>query len=257
MTTVKWAVVVFILVEGALLYAIWKFRGRPGDAEPEQTHGNAIVEVVWTIIPAAILAFIAVPTVRTIFLTAEIPAGAMEVEVIGHQWWWEFRYPEQKIVTANEMVVAAGRARGREDPDRRRAARLLGAAVRRQARRLPPEVHHASGSPPIRWVPSPASAPSSAASSTGGWGFAGGGEDPGRIRPVGRDPAGRVAAHQQRRGRRRHHHAGRSRRGAGQVRARQRDGPGPARLHGRRMHRLSRDGRHADGGHSRRCRART
>ena len=109
MTTVKWAVVVFILVEGALLYAIWRFRGRPGDQEPEQTHGNAVVEVVWTIIPAAILAFIAVPTVRTIFKTAEIPAGAMEVEVIGHQWWWEFRYPEQQIVTANELVVPAGK----------------------------------------------------------------------------------------------------------------------------------------------------
>jgi cytochrome c oxidase subunit 2 len=65
--------------------------------------------VVWTIIPAAILAFIAVPTVRTIFRTAEIPAGAMEVEVIGHQWWWEFRYPEQQIVTANELVVPAGK----------------------------------------------------------------------------------------------------------------------------------------------------
>ncbi len=109
MTTVKWAVVTFVLVEGALLYVIWKFRGHPGDQEPEQTHGNAILEVVWTIIPAAILAFIAVPTVRTIFQTADIPDGAMEVEVIGHQWWWEFRYPEQQIVTANEMVVAAGR----------------------------------------------------------------------------------------------------------------------------------------------------
>jgi len=109
MTTVWWAAVVFVLVEGALLFAIWKFRSRPGDAEPEQTHGNALVEVVWTIIPAAILAFIAVPTVRTIFRTAEIPEGALEVEVIGHQWWWEFRYPEQQIVTANEMHVPAGR----------------------------------------------------------------------------------------------------------------------------------------------------
>jgi cytochrome c oxidase subunit 2 len=108
-TTVRWAVLVFVLVEGALIYAIFRFRGKPGDSEPEQTHGNTTVEVVWTIIPAAILAFIAVPTVRTIFRTSDIPAGAMEVEVIGHQWWWEFRYPEQKIVTANEMHVPAGR----------------------------------------------------------------------------------------------------------------------------------------------------
>lgn len=109
MTTVWWAVVVFVLVEGALLFAIFRFRGRPDDAEPEQTHGNATVEVVWTIIPAAILTFIAVPTIQTIFRTAELPEGAMEVEVIGHQWWWEFRYPEQGVVTANEMHVPAGR----------------------------------------------------------------------------------------------------------------------------------------------------
>jgi len=108
-TTVRWAVLVFVLVEGALLYAIFRFRAKPGDQEPEQTHGNTAVEVVWTIIPAAILAFIAVPTVRTIFKTAELPEGALEVEVIGHQWWWEFRYPEQQIVTANEMHVPAGR----------------------------------------------------------------------------------------------------------------------------------------------------
>jgi cytochrome c oxidase subunit 2 len=109
LTTVRWAVLVFVLVEGALLFALWKFRARPGDKEPEQTHGNTTVEVIWTVIPAAILAFIAVPTVRATFRTAELPAGALEVEVIGHQWWWEFRYPAERIVTANEMHVPAGR----------------------------------------------------------------------------------------------------------------------------------------------------
>ncbi len=106
--TVRWAVLVFVLVEGALIYAILKFRARPGDAEPQQTHGNALVEVVWTIIPAVILAFIAVPTVRTIFQTAEVPEDALEIEVIGHQWWWEFRYPSEGVVTATEMHVPAG-----------------------------------------------------------------------------------------------------------------------------------------------------
>jgi cytochrome c oxidase subunit 2 len=109
LTTVKWAAAVFVLVEGALLFALWRFRGRPGDAQPKQSHGNALVEIIWTLIPAAILTLIAVPTVRTIFRTAEIPSGALEIEVIGHQWWWEFRYPEQRIVTANEMHVPAGR----------------------------------------------------------------------------------------------------------------------------------------------------
>ena len=108
-STVYWAILVFVLVEGALIFAILKFRQRPDHEEPDQIHGNALVEVVWTIIPAAILTFIAVPTVRTIFRTAEMPEGALEIEVIGHQWWWEFRYPAQQVVTANEMHVPAGR----------------------------------------------------------------------------------------------------------------------------------------------------
>lgn len=108
--TVYWAVVVFVLVEGALLYAIWKFRSRPGGAEPVQTHGNTTLEIVWTIIPAVILALIAVPTVRTIFRTATKPGpDALQVEVLGHQWWWEFRYPQLGIVTANELHVPVGR----------------------------------------------------------------------------------------------------------------------------------------------------
>ena len=110
MTTVWWALGVFILVEGVLIFAIWKFRARPGDAEPAQTHGNTTVEIVWTIIPAAILAFIAVPTVKTIWRTSEDPGrDALQVEVIGHQWWFEFRYPQLGIVTANELRVPMGR----------------------------------------------------------------------------------------------------------------------------------------------------
>jgi cytochrome c oxidase subunit II len=109
-TTLLWATVVFVLVEGALLLAIWKFRDRPGAAEPVQTHGNTTLEIVWTIIPAFILAMIAVPTVRTIFRTATKPGPeALQVEVIGHQWWWEFRYPQLGITTAGELRVPAGR----------------------------------------------------------------------------------------------------------------------------------------------------
>jgi cytochrome c oxidase subunit 2 len=109
-TTLKWATVVFVLVEGALLYAIWKFRNRPGAAEPVQTHGNTTLEIVWTIIPAFILAIIAVPTVRTIMKTSQRPGpGALQVTVIGHQWWWEFRYPELGITTAGDLVVPSGR----------------------------------------------------------------------------------------------------------------------------------------------------
>jgi cytochrome c oxidase subunit 2 len=110
MNTVWAAVVVFILVEGALLWVMWRYRGKPGDPEPSQVHGNTILEIIWTAIPALVLAVIAVPTVRAIFVSYEVPAGdALEVEVIGHQWWWEFRYPQEGLVTANELHVPEGR----------------------------------------------------------------------------------------------------------------------------------------------------
>jgi cytochrome c oxidase subunit 2 len=109
-TTVRWALLVFVLVEGVLIYAIFRFRGKPGDPEPHQTHGNTTVEIIWTVIPALILAAIAVPTVRAIFQTNAIPAkDALTIEVVGHQWWWEFRYPEFNITTANEIHVPVGR----------------------------------------------------------------------------------------------------------------------------------------------------
>jgi cytochrome c oxidase subunit 2 len=109
-TTVKWAVLVFVLVEGVLIYAIFRFRGKPGDPEPHQTHGNTTVEIIWTVIPALILAAIAVPTVRAIFQTNATPSkDALTIEVVGHQWWWEFRYPEFNVTTANEIHVPVGR----------------------------------------------------------------------------------------------------------------------------------------------------
>ena len=108
-TTFKWALAVFVLVEGALLYAIFRFRGKPDDPEPHQIHGNTTIEIIWTVVPALILAAIAVPTVRGIFETNTTPKGdLLKVEVIGHQWWWEFRYPDLNLTTANEVHIPVG-----------------------------------------------------------------------------------------------------------------------------------------------------
>lgn len=102
--------IVFVFVEGILLYTIWRFRRRSENDRPEHVHGNTTLEILWTAIPALILAFIAVPTVRTIFKTqAKASADALQVEVIGHQWWWEFRYPQYKVTTANELYLPVGR----------------------------------------------------------------------------------------------------------------------------------------------------
>jgi len=107
--TFYWALGVFVLVEGALLYSVFRFRGRPDDPEPSQIHGNTTIEIIWTLIPALILAAIAVPTVKGIFDTNQTPPDVMKIEVIGHQWWWEFHYPDAGVTTANEMYIPAGR----------------------------------------------------------------------------------------------------------------------------------------------------
>lgn len=105
-----WALGVFVIVETILLIAVIRFRHREGQPAPRATHGHTVMEIAWTLAPAVILVFIAVPTVRTIFATAgDAPADALKVEVIGHQWWWEYKYPDLGIVTANEMHVPVGR----------------------------------------------------------------------------------------------------------------------------------------------------
>ncbi|PYO74106.1 MAG: cytochrome c oxidase subunit II, partial [Gemmatimonadetes bacterium] len=106
-----WAAAVFVVVEARLLVALIRFRHREGRAAPKPTHGHTVLEIAWTLAPAVILVFVAVPTVRTIFSTAadEAPPGGLKVEVIGHQWWWEYKYPDLGITTANEMHVPVGK----------------------------------------------------------------------------------------------------------------------------------------------------
>lgn len=105
-----WGTIVFVVVEAALIYTIIRFRKRPGGEPAKQIHGNVALEITWTAVPAIILVLIAVPTVKTIFQTqAKAPAGALVVEVTGHQWWWEFHYPEYGITTANELYLPVGR----------------------------------------------------------------------------------------------------------------------------------------------------
>ncbi len=104
------AVGVFFLVEGAIVFALIRFRHRKGDDEmPKQTHGNTRLEVAWTIIPALLLAALAVPTLSGIIALANERPGALRVDVTAHQWWWQYEYPDQKVVTANELHIPTGR----------------------------------------------------------------------------------------------------------------------------------------------------
>jgi cytochrome c oxidase subunit 2 len=106
------ATAVFIVVEGLLVFFVFRYRRRKDQPArmPPQVHGNTRLEIAWTILPALILAGVAVPTVTTIFDLAREPQGnVLEVNVLAHQWWWEFDYPNEGIVTANELVIPTGR----------------------------------------------------------------------------------------------------------------------------------------------------
>jgi cytochrome c oxidase subunit 2 len=105
------SVVVGVLVLTAVLVFALRFRYRAGRNEnPKQIHGSTPLEIGWTIVPALILAVVAVPTVITIFDLNKQPSGdVLNVTAVGKQWWWEFKYPRQDVVTANELVIPAGR----------------------------------------------------------------------------------------------------------------------------------------------------
>jgi len=103
--------VIFAVVAGLLGYAVVKFRGRAADAgrEPAQVYGSTQIELAWTVVPVLIVVVLVLATTRVIHAIQDAPepATALDVTVIGHQFWWEFRYPKLGIVTANEMHIPA------------------------------------------------------------------------------------------------------------------------------------------------------
>ena len=109
------AVVVFVLVEGVIVYAIFKWRSKDDDDElPAQMHGNTRLEIGWTILPALVLGLVAVFTIPVVFKLNAEPAGALNVNVTGQQFWWGYQYDTQPaygivepdgITTANELYI--------------------------------------------------------------------------------------------------------------------------------------------------------
>src|SRR5260370_14425764 len=107
-----WAVLVFVVVETVLLFVLVRFRHREGRAAPRPTHGHTLLEIAWTLAPAVILVFVAVPTGRTIFATSgEAPPDALKVQVTGHQRWCEYKYLNLGFSTAIEKTLSYGLTR--------------------------------------------------------------------------------------------------------------------------------------------------
>src|ERR1700676_3306407 len=100
---------IFLVVFSLLSYVVVKFRGRAADKEhePAQVYGSTQIELAWTIIPILIVVVLFLATARVIHAVQDAPKppAAVEVTVIGHQFWWEFRYPALGVVTANELHI--------------------------------------------------------------------------------------------------------------------------------------------------------
>lgn len=106
---------IFVVVAALIVYTIWRFRRKPGDdtkQEPPQVYGSNQIEVAWTVIPILIVFVLIGVSARVIagVQNASPPAGMLKVTLIGHQWWWEVRYPDYGIVAANEIHVPTASA---------------------------------------------------------------------------------------------------------------------------------------------------
>jgi cytochrome c oxidase subunit II len=100
---------IFVVVAGLLTFIIFRFRERRDDdnTEPPQIYGSVQVELAWTVIPILIVITLFLTTARIIFAIQDAPKpkAALDVTVVGHQFWWEFKYPKLGIRAVNEMHV--------------------------------------------------------------------------------------------------------------------------------------------------------
>jgi len=107
------ATVVFVVVEGLIVFSAFRFRRKATDtSEPVQVHGNTKAEIAWTILPALIvvtLFVLALQTMQTLGTKPAAAEGQMTVKVIGHRFWWEYQYPDLNITTATDLVIPTGK----------------------------------------------------------------------------------------------------------------------------------------------------
>jgi cytochrome c oxidase subunit 2 len=100
---------IFAVVFTLLTYVVVRYRRRPGDSgrEPTQVYGSTQIELAWTVIPILIVVVLFLATARVIHSVQDAPKppSALEITAIGHQFWWEYRYPQLGVVTANELHI--------------------------------------------------------------------------------------------------------------------------------------------------------
>ena len=116
------AVAIGVLIYGLIVFCIVRYRRKGDDHIPKQIHGNTKGEIAWTAAPAVLLAVVGVLSVGKIFEIAESPKDALDITVVGHQWWWEYQYPQPgqtkmnpQLTTGDDPLdVDAAKEEGRE-----------------------------------------------------------------------------------------------------------------------------------------------
>jgi cytochrome c oxidase subunit II len=116
---------VMIFVYALTLYCVFRYRRQSDDHVPEQVHGNKVVEFASVTLASALLIGLGIPATRTFFDTTEQKNDCMQITVVGHQWWWEYRYPAQ----GNKLEVSY--PRDILDPDDAEAAKAEGREQRK------------------------------------------------------------------------------------------------------------------------------
>src|ERR1700747_247514 len=101
---------IFVIVTGAIIYAILRFRAPGGEPDPKQIPGNRKVEIAWTIIPFLIVILLLLMTLSAMNRADPPPAPSPDLVITGHQFWWEVDYPGSGVVAANEIHIPTGKA---------------------------------------------------------------------------------------------------------------------------------------------------
>ena len=100
---------IFVIVTGAIIYAILRFRGGAGEPDPKQIPGNRKVEIAWTIIPFLIVILLLAMTISAMNRADPPPAPSPDLVITGHQFWWQVDYPGSGAITANEIHIPTGK----------------------------------------------------------------------------------------------------------------------------------------------------
>jgi cytochrome c oxidase subunit 2 len=97
--------VISLFVFGLLLYIMIRFNARAHPAPSRTTH-NTLIEVLWTVIPVLILVTIAIPSFKLMYYMDRVPDSKMTIKITGHQWYWEYAYPDQGNFSFNSNLIA-------------------------------------------------------------------------------------------------------------------------------------------------------